>query len=147
MNRRLIFTILLIAIVLTAITGCSSSEEIGVISTTGSNFEVGQVWRYQTRPGEEKSTIIIVKVESDKTIGNIIHISINGLKISNPQVEGGFNEHVPHMPFSEDAIENSVIELIDEGVLVRKPFEDPRRGRITIALLDETTAQKQGYIC
>ena len=116
MKNRLIFTILLIAIALTTISGCSSSEEIEVTSPTGSKFEVGQVWRYQTRPGEEKSTIVIVKVESDETIGNIIHVSINGLKINNPQVEGGINEHVPHMPFSEDAIENCVVELIEEGV-------------------------------
>lgn len=116
MIQRLKLVLLSATMTLTTITGCTASAETGLTTSNDSKFQVGQVWRYTTRPGEEDSTLIIVKVEYDEKIGNIIHISINGLKISNPKVEGGINEEVPHMPISEDALGASVVELIDEGV-------------------------------
>ena len=79
-------------------------------------YQAGQIWRYKTRPGEEDSTLIIVKTEYyDEVIGNVIHISVTGVRIKNPNVEGEIIDKVPHMPFSESAITASVVELIDQG--------------------------------
>ena len=83
----------------------------------GSIYQAGQVWSYKTRPGEENSTLIILKTEYyDEVVGNVIHISATGVRINNPNVEGGIIDNVPHMPFSEGAITASVVELIDQGV-------------------------------
>jgi hypothetical protein len=37
-------------------------------------FKPGQVWSYKTRPGEERSTITILRVESSPKLGMIVHI-------------------------------------------------------------------------
>lgn len=83
----------------------------------GSIYQAGQVWSYKTRPGEEDSTLIILKTEFyDEVVGNVIHINVTGVSIKNPNVEGEIIDNVPHMPFSEGAITASVVELIDQGV-------------------------------
>ena len=39
-------------------------------------YSEGQIWSYKTRPGEEKSTVLINKVESHEKLGKIFHISV-----------------------------------------------------------------------
>ena len=41
---------------------------------------------------------------------------------------------------------DAIHELLDEKVLVRQPRDDPQRGNITEIVLNESEAQKQGYI-
>ncbi len=41
---------------------------------------------------------------------------------------------------------DSIHELLDEKVLVRQLREDPQKGNVTEVVLDESVAQKQGYI-
>ena len=115
MNQRLILAMISVVIAQTTITGCSSSEKTQLAPTTDSMFQVGQVWRYKTHPGEEDSTLIILKIEPSR-FGNIVHINVNGLNISDPGIEGGMRDTIPHLPFSKNALETSVVELIDEGV-------------------------------
>ena len=113
-TRLLPFIAFLLAMPLLA--GCISGEEKEMPEKNDSIYQAGQVWSYKTRPGEEDSTLIIVKTEYyDEVIGNIIHISVSGVRIKNPNVEDGINDNVPHMPFSESAITASVVELIDQG--------------------------------
>lgn len=78
-------------------------------------FKVGQIWNYKTRQGEENSTLTILKIEKDKTIGCIIHICIEGLKIKNPGHSSGISERLPHTPLSQDAIAKSVTQLVSEN--------------------------------
>jgi hypothetical protein len=68
--------------------------------TTDSRFKVGQVWSYKTRPGEEKSTFQVVKVEQHTILGEIIHVAIHGLQVNNPLSPEGISQNVPHLPFS-----------------------------------------------
>ena len=49
--------------------------------TTESRYKIGQVWGYWTRPHEKNSTFTVVKVEKHPVLGNIIHISLRGLKL------------------------------------------------------------------
>jgi len=77
-------------------------------------FEVGQIWSYETRETEDSSTITIVAIENSKKEGIVISVFIDGLKIKNPSVEGGMNLLVPHLPFSKAAISSSVIKLKDK---------------------------------
>ncbi len=81
-----------------------------------SKYKVGQQWSYSARPGEEKSYLIIVKIDNDPKLGRIIHIALRGLKMKNPHSPDGFSEDVNHMPFLEAAIEKSGLKLLKEKV-------------------------------
>ncbi len=75
------------------------------------NYEVGQIWTYDTRDGEDSSTVTIVAIENTKKHGVIISVFIDGLDIKNPGVEGGINKQIKHLAFSKDAINSSVVKL------------------------------------
>ena len=84
--------------------------------TADSKYKVGQQWSYSARPGEEKSYLIIVKIDDDPKLGRIIHIALRGLKIKNPRSPNGISEEVSHLPFLEEAIEKSGLKLLKEKV-------------------------------
>jgi hypothetical protein len=75
-------------------------------------YQVGQIWEYQTRSGEEKSTLTIVAVEKHKNLGTILNIYVGGLKIKNPNADNGLSDEIQHLPFSKQAIDKSVTKLI-----------------------------------
>lgn len=81
---------------------------------TSSQFEPGQVWRYQTRPGEEGSRVIIGKIERAPELGTIVHVKLVGLRLRNPAAPGGFSGVLAHAPVSEVQVSASVAELTDE---------------------------------
>ena len=67
-------------------------------------FLPGQVWHYDTRPGDEHSTITILKIdELDENA--IIHIRVDHIDF----VTGGC---IQHLPFSADSIMGSVTDFI-----------------------------------
>lgn len=80
-------------------------------SQQNNTYEVGQIWEYQTRKGEEKSTLTIVGVQTDEKLGTIINIYVGGLKIRNNQAVNGFSDKIQHLPFSKEAIDKSVTKL------------------------------------
>jgi hypothetical protein len=82
------------------------------VTSQDDKYQVGQVWEYQTRKGEEKSTLTIVNVEKHKKLGTIINIYVGGLKIKNSNADNGFSDKVQHLPFSKEAIDKSVTKLI-----------------------------------
>jgi hypothetical protein len=77
-------------------------------------FKVGQIWNYDTRIGEENSTFEILKIEKYDSAGIVIHIYVNGLKIKNPNKQGGYSEYIGHLPFSKDAVLKSVTTIVSE---------------------------------
>jgi hypothetical protein len=80
--------------------------------TDQSRYEPGQIWKYETRPGEEDSTLTIVKVESYPELGVVIHIAVENVQMQNPHAPNGISETIRHMPFTEKAIDDSVTELL-----------------------------------
>ncbi|CAD7809670.1 hypothetical protein CHRY9390_02048 [Chryseobacterium aquaeductus] len=74
-------------------------------------YVIGQEWNYKTRKSEENSTLKILKIEEYPTHGKVIHISIGGLKVGNPNVEKGFAKEFTHIPITEEALNKSVTEL------------------------------------
>jgi hypothetical protein len=64
-------------------------------------YAVGQIWEYQTREGEEKSTLTIVNVEKNKKNGTIINVFVGGLKVKNPNADNGLSDEIAHLPFSK----------------------------------------------
>ena len=86
--------------------GCSPGPSKTVFTDTEkSEFKIGQVWNYKTRPGEESSTLVILKVETAPGWNTIVHVGVVGLKIKGPK---GNQETIPHLPFDEIAIKKSV---------------------------------------
>jgi len=83
--------------------------------TTESRYIVGQVWSYKTRPGEEKSSFQVVKIEYHSILGTIIHVAIRRLQVNNPLSPDGISENIPHLPFSEDAVSRSALKLLEEN--------------------------------
>lgn len=103
------------------------------------------MWSYRTRPGEENSFFIIVKIENHPDFGNIIHIAVQNLKIKNPKGTAIISE-ISHLPFSEAAINQSVVKLIKEKAelpdyeegynLWRQAFDAERAGIYNITLAE-----------
>lgn len=73
-------------------------------------FKAGQVWSYETRPGESASTVTILRIDSMKEIGIVIHVRVDGLLAHNPR--GDVVPQVEHMPFTRDAMLASVDHLL-----------------------------------
>jgi len=73
-------------------------------------FKPGQIWSYETRPGESNSTLTILRIDSGAKIGIVIHVRVDGLKLRRQQ--GGTSPSIEHMPFSRDAMLLSVEHLL-----------------------------------
>ena len=77
-----------------------------------SKYRVGQVWSYNTRPSEPDAKLTIVKIEGQDSIGNIIHVYVSNVKVKTSSNPEKYSETITHMPFSEAAIDSSVIKQI-----------------------------------
>ena len=80
-------------------------------ASSARDYAAGQVWTYHVKPGDEGSTLQINKVEQDPKLGPIFHISVFGLRISNPRVAGGILTELPHLPVSKETLDKSVESL------------------------------------
>lgn len=84
------------------------------METTSGKFKAGQIWKYNNRPGEDSSTLTILKIEKYEKGDTIIHIRVDGIKLYNPNVENGYSDFIGHLPFSEKTISTSVTELVGQ---------------------------------
>ncbi len=82
------------------------------VAAQAAEYAEGQVWKYQTRPGEEQSRIHILRIDVDPTLGPIYHLHVEGLKIERPMAPGGMQSLLPHIPVDEDTLHSSVTELL-----------------------------------
>lgn len=78
-------------------------------------YSPGQEWKYKTRPTEDKSILKILKIEEYPKTGKVIHISVSGLKIKDPNSPAGFAHTLSHIPISEEALNKSVTKLQNEN--------------------------------
>lgn len=80
-----------------------------------SKFVAGEVWSYKNRPQDEGSLLTILKTERSP-IGNIVHISLNNLKIKRPLPNPPeFITEAGHVPIREKELLKSVIEKVKKG--------------------------------
>lgn len=123
-----------------------SGQSMNRKESADSKYKVGQKWSYSARPGEEKSYLIVVKIDNEPKLGRIIHIALRGLKMKNPRSPDGLSEDVNHMPFLEAAIEQSGLKLLKEKVdlpqfeegygLWREAFDAGRAGAYSITVAE-----------
>ena len=91
------------------------------------SFDEGQVWEYKTRPNESGSLLKIVMIESDPRFGQIYHISVIGLKVSNLRAPRGITTELPHLPVSRKTLESSLTKPSSSKAV----FPDYREGYAT----------------
>src|SRR5262245_42471857 len=111
-----------------------------------SRFQSGQVWQYKTRPGDEASRIVILQVDPHLQFGAIVHIQVTDVMITNSMFPNGAAKTMSHLPCSEQALENSVTVLENEGAVPsgweegysrwKSAFEADQTGVFTIAVAD-----------
>lgn len=86
-----------------------------LIETSTAKYHVGETWKYRARPGEEGSTLTVVRVESTPKVGIIVHVSLRGLSLHSKHTPTGISDRIAHMPFSEGAIDKSVTTLVGKA--------------------------------
>ncbi|GAB2770723.1 hypothetical protein HNQ93_000535 [Hymenobacter luteus] len=97
------------------------NSSTALVDVTSSKYQVGQVWKYKNRPNEDKSTVTVVKVELQHSKAVVVHVAVSKVKLH--AEEPNAENEISHMPFSEDALDSSVTELLD--VVVDLPdFEE-----------------------
>lgn len=110
------------------------------------NYAEGQLWSYKARPGEQNSTLLINKVESDPKLGAIYHISVLGVSVKNPRVPSGVTHELPHFPVSKQTLEASCVKLVGQSksnssyldgyAEWKRAFDQGRAGIFTIPVSD-----------
>lgn len=95
--------------------GCDEKSPTIETSMEDTKYKIGQVWNYSTREGEKGSRIFIVRADPDEKLGTIYHIYIDGLKIRNPNIDSGVQDHLPHSPVSKKTLDESVTTLAIES--------------------------------
>lgn len=96
---------------------CVSPDE----KTKGEKFFPGQIWHYDTRPGEENSTLTILKIDSFPEDGKVVHIRLDDINVKNPNIPDGFAHEAEHLPMKWASLDSSVTTMISEGNTV-PPF-------------------------
>jgi hypothetical protein len=124
----------------------ASGQDVKVREAGELKYKVGQKWSYETRSGDEKSYLVIVKIDHDPKLGKIIHVAMRGLRMKNPHSPDGISENVNHMPFSQEAIDKSGLKLLKEKTDLpgfeegyrswREAFEAGRAGIYTITVAE-----------
>ena len=94
------------------------------VNSTEPILKEGDCWRYASRPGEEDSFLVIRKIEPVPKFGEIVHISVFGLKIKNPSAPTGFATEVGHLPISGESLR----ECLKEKIMVTIPPTDWEEG-------------------
>lgn len=76
-------------------------------------LKVGDIWAYKNRPGEDGSTLTILKIENYPKLGKVVHIRVDGFRMINPVTGSEFND-MPHLPFQAKALERSITHRVGE---------------------------------
>jgi len=87
------------------------------------HLKVGQEWQFEGRPVDPHPTLVIVGIEQLPKAGEVVHVSVRGVRIANPRAAGGFSDNLPHMPFSRTAVERSVTKLLHDSVAL-PPYQE-----------------------
>jgi hypothetical protein len=116
------------------------------MNPTPHNYEIGQIWRYRTRDGEENSQIVILNCVR---LGSytVYSICVEGIKLKNPWIQGGIQTTLAHSPVSKEVLDMSVLESIgirenplddyaEEFQEWKEPFDRGEAGFFTITIAE-----------
>ncbi len=109
------FSIFCLMLSLPLLMGCGGEPDATSNSPESpSAIAPGQVWKYNTRSGEEESTVTIFKIDTVKDGAIIVHVSLDGLHVKNENVDGGISEDIGHLPFFKDPLVASLTYIQEE---------------------------------
>lgn len=124
--------------------GAVDGDVTRLTETSDSRFHPGQVWAFTPPDGQPNARLTILRVEEGAKVGRIVHIAISGVSY------GDGHSSIPHLPFSEAAIESSVTTLASEGSPVpdyaegyrqwRSAFDTGKGGVFTISVAEAYSA-------
>ena len=113
-------------------------------------YRIGQVWRYQTRAGEEASRAIVGRIDQIEGLGTVVHVKLTGLQLRGAQ---GVATLLYHAPVAEAQLSASVTELTEErGDLEGfaegyaswlSAYRDGKAGVFTLTLAEIVDAMEQ----
>lgn len=90
-------------------------------------LQAGQLWRYQTRPGEEESRLLILKVAPmpNAPRETVVHIRVLDVCIRNPQSDSGFSTEIGHTPILKTPLLTSLTALEQEHIPIPQDTAAP----------------------
>jgi hypothetical protein len=148
--------VLLIALFLAAWSGTpteASLEKHQLKEVEDTKYKPGQVWSYKTRPGEDTSTLTILRVDEISGGQRIVHIRVDGIRLKN--CTGGREpDTVQHMPFAKEFIDASVTEVFwkvpvpsfaDGYAQWRKGWEAGKAGYYTIPVSEAVQVMQKTF--
>ena len=100
---------------LLAVLGLATSIHAAEVEAKADPKE-GECWSYTARPGEEESFLVIRKIETLPKLGEVIHISLFGLKVKNPAAKDGFSAEAGHVPIAGANLRASLKRKIDKKI-------------------------------
>ncbi|MBU1242734.1 hypothetical protein KKD52_13065 [Myxococcota bacterium] len=144
-------------LLLFAVGACSASthkgKEITLSEVHEGKLAAGDEWQYKTRPGEDASTLTVLRVESSGT-ERIVHVRVNGVRIKNPTAPSGFSHELGHLPFLEQRVLDSVTRRIRQGIEVsgmldgyntwKEAFLKGKAGIFTLSVAEAVTGVEEG---
>ncbi len=80
-----------------------------------SKFRAGQRWSYHARETEPDATFVVLRVETTEAGKNLVHVRLEGLHLVHPGIGQGWSHTFPHVPFDEEFVLESAIEVVGEG--------------------------------
>ena len=138
MNKTLLTTIGLLLILFVA---CSKQPvQPAASGQPASRFRAGQVWAFKTPPDLPNAKLTVLLVEDGGKVGTIVHVALSGVSYGKGQTT------IPHLPFAESAVEQSVTTLeratgpipdFSEGYQIwREAFDAGQGGVFSIPVAD-----------
>ena len=85
------------------------------VAHADAQFRPGQKWGYHTRPGDEGSTLIILKIEELPKLGVVVHIAVDGARFRS---RNGASTPIGHLSFARAAVAASVTKLLADKVSI-----------------------------
>jgi hypothetical protein len=121
------------------------------------DFEAGQLWSYQTRPGDEASLVLIDLVETVPKLGAVYHIRVLRVHLPSWKDDSRPETDLPHFPVLKEALERSLVSNVGKRAPLdayrkgyetwRSAFDAGRSGAFSISIAEivsivETTVEK-----
>jgi hypothetical protein len=139
-----------LVVALLCMLSCGKAKPVD-IEAKHPRYSPGQVWTYRSRPGEEQSRMVVLRVDKKEPLGFIIHIQVDGIAIKSTSAPDGYARTISHLPFSVASIDASVIKMervgpvpdFDEGYRTwRDAFDQNKAGVWTTTIAGAISAME-----
>lgn len=107
-------SLIILSSIFSFLLSCKGQNTKSKYHLVDTDFKVGQIWKYDTRTGEDSSTVTILKIEKYEKNDTIIHIRVDNVKVFSPQSATGYSNVVGHLPYAKNALRKSLTKLVEQ---------------------------------